>query len=153
MLYGSGNVLIRAEALARLERPQFDLRFNFLGGGDTDFFMRCRRAGLLAAWEMEGCVDEHVPPERMRSAWILRRGLRIGAINYLLERSAAATRLAALGAHAKTIGLFALVPWRFVASLARNEGVLAASHPLTIALGRLLAAFGWETEQYRAEES
>ena len=26
--------------------PAFDLRFNFLGGGDTDFFYRCLPAGM-----------------------------------------------------------------------------------------------------------
>src|SRR3984893_7222344 len=43
VIYGCGNCLIRRDVFARLGAPAFDLRFNFLGGGDTDFFYRCRR--------------------------------------------------------------------------------------------------------------
>ncbi len=43
VIYGCGNCLITRSVFARLGQPAFDLRFNFLGGGDTDFFIRCRR--------------------------------------------------------------------------------------------------------------
>ena len=42
VIYGCGNCLIRRSVFTRLGMPAFDLRFNFLGGGDTDFFYRCR---------------------------------------------------------------------------------------------------------------
>ena len=42
VIYGCGNCLIRRSVFTRLGAPAFDLRFNFLGGGDTDFFYRCR---------------------------------------------------------------------------------------------------------------
>ena len=44
VIYGCGNCLITRSVFATLADPAFDLRFNFLGGGDTDFFMRCRRS-------------------------------------------------------------------------------------------------------------
>jgi len=43
LIYGSGNCLITRDAFAALKKPVFDLRYNFLGGGDTDFFARCRQ--------------------------------------------------------------------------------------------------------------
>ncbi|XSC44998.1 glycosyltransferase family 2 protein [Bradyrhizobium sp. RDT10] len=38
VIYGCGNCLIRRSVFDRLGMPAFDLRFNYLGGGDTDFF-------------------------------------------------------------------------------------------------------------------
>src|ERR1700737_4095604 len=42
IIYGCGNCLIKRAVFAGLSSPAFDLRFNFLGGGDVDFFTRCR---------------------------------------------------------------------------------------------------------------
>ena len=71
--------------------PAFDLRFNFLGGGDTDFFCRCRRPAC-------GFTGSRKPssPKPCRRAGPIRagsslRGLRIGAINYHVQRKAART--------------------------------------------------------------
>ena len=44
VIYGCGNCLITRSVFATLGEPAFDLRFNFLGGGDIDFFARCRRS-------------------------------------------------------------------------------------------------------------
>ena len=96
MIYGSGNFLIRRRAYAKLADPDFDLRYNFLGGGDTEFFTRCRRAGLSFYWAQDARVDEIVPPERLRPGWMIQRGLRIGAINYHVDRSAAVSWLGRL---------------------------------------------------------
>src|SRR5580698_4280774 len=38
VIYGCGNCLVRRAVFTRLVHSAFDLRFNFLGGGDTDFF-------------------------------------------------------------------------------------------------------------------
>src|SRR5207244_161899 len=72
MIYGSGNFLIRQAALDRLAQPEFDTRFNFLGGGDTDFFTRCRHAGLRFHWASEARIEETVPAARTEPRWILR---------------------------------------------------------------------------------
>ena len=48
LIYGCGNCLITRAAFERFDRPAFDLRFNFLGGGDCDFFVRCRDAGMTS---------------------------------------------------------------------------------------------------------
>ena len=41
--------------------PHFDIRFGILGGSDTHFFMRARRAGLAMLWCDEAVVTEEVP--------------------------------------------------------------------------------------------
>ena len=43
LIYGCGNCLITRGVFARLANPLFDLRFNFLGGGDCDFSCAARR--------------------------------------------------------------------------------------------------------------
>jgi glycosyltransferase involved in cell wall biosynthesis len=151
MIYGSGNCLIRARAFAQLDNPAFDVAFNFLGGGDTDFFARCRDAGLRAYWENDARIYETVPQERMTRAWIFRRGLRIGAINRRLDArrygDALFGRLRLCAKDVAVVGVYALRGLR--ATLSGAPG-LVALHPVVIALGRLLAAFSVETEQYRA---
>jgi len=151
MIYGSGNFLIRRASLERLTLPEFDTRFNFLGGGDTDFFTRCRRAGFLFRWVAEARIEEGVPPARASRGWILRRGLRTGAINYLLDRRHAPARYSFWRAQAKNLVILGLSPWRGLRTLLRGGGPLQVIHPLVIALGRISATFGIETEQYRAK--
>ena len=64
VIYGCGNCLITRPVFARLGDPAFDLRFNFLGGGDTDFFVRCRQAGMKFHWAAEAVITETVPHSR-----------------------------------------------------------------------------------------
>ena len=61
VIYGCGNCLIRRPVFDRVGLPAFDLRFNFLGGGDIDFFYRCMRLGLHFHWVAEAAISETVP--------------------------------------------------------------------------------------------
>lgn len=146
MIYGSGNCLIRREVFALLGAPAFDPAFNFLGGGDTDFFTRARDAGVSFYWEAEALVTERVPETRTRPQWVFKRGLRIGAINRRIERKGRPAAQVLL----KDAAILALSPFRFVRELARSRSLLRALHPISIALGRLLSIGGVETAQYRA---
>jgi glycosyltransferase involved in cell wall biosynthesis len=150
MIYGSGNFLIRTASLRRLPEPSFHVSFNHLGGGDTDFFTRCRRAGMVFHWNNEATIHETVPIDRQNVGWILRRGLRIGAINFRIDRRNAATTLDALRIHGKNAALLPVSLWRTARALVRTRSLLAASHPTMIAVGRLLASIGVEPHQYRA---
>src|ERR1700681_2941335 len=91
VIYGCGNCLVTRSVFARLVNPAFDLRFNFLGGGDCDFFMRCARAGMKFHWVAEAVITETVPRSRTSLGWLAFRGLRIGAINYHVQYKAAQT--------------------------------------------------------------
>jgi GT2 family glycosyltransferase len=148
MIYGSGNCLISRRAFQEVGDPDFDERFNHLGGGDTDFFTRCRAAGLKAYWQDAARVFETVPKERLQSAWIIRRGLRIGAINFHIERTASVTLSARTRLIARTVGLVPLSLWRSVKLAAQRKPALVVLHPCVIALGRILAWFGGAPEQY-----
>jgi GT2 family glycosyltransferase len=151
MIYGSGNCLIQRRAFEKLDDPSFDLRFNYLGGGDTDFFTRCRAAGLIFYWEQTARIVETVPEERLQPGWVLRRGLRIGAINYRIDRGASRTVLRRLRLTAKNLVLVPVSTVKSLVLVMRRKSLLVALHPLAIAVGRILASLGGEPEQYRAK--
>ena len=149
MIYGSGNFLIRCEALERLERPEFDLRYNFLGGGDLDFFTRSRRAGLAFYWEQGARIVETVPSERVRAAWVVRRGLRIGAINYNVDKSSSRSLLGRVKVFAKNGALIPVSAVRSLNLLMQGRSAIVSLHPMVVAIGRLMAWMGVEPEPYR----
>ncbi|MFP3339708.1 glycosyltransferase family 2 protein, partial [Micrococcus sp. SIMBA_131] len=41
-LFSSGTLLVSRRVLEAMPRPFLDLRFNFMGGGDSDFLSRAR---------------------------------------------------------------------------------------------------------------
>lgn len=146
MIYGSGNCLVHRRVFEQLGLPAFDVAFNFLGGGDTDFFTRARNAGVKFYWQADALVTEIVPTTRTQPRWVFKRGLRIGAINRRIDRKTKA----ALPILAKDAAILALSPVRFLTGLIRSRSLLIALHPVNVALGRLLSIGGIETSQYRA---
>ena len=152
MIYGCGNCLITRSAFERLGAPAFDLRFNFLGGGDVDFFTRCRRAGMRFHWVAEAVITETVPEARSRPGWLALRGLRIGAINYHVQRKAARTPFARAKLFAKVLALMPLSLLRAARLVAAEHKVLVALHPIIVAVGGALAVIGIEPHQYKASK-
>ena len=152
IIYGCGNCLIRRGVFEKLGSPAFDLRFNFLGGGDVDFFTRCRRIGLEFYWVAEAVIVETVPDTRTRPSWIALRGLRIGAINYRVQRKVADTRWSRLRLTAKVLALLPLSVLRALRLLLTGWTPLIALHPMIVAAGGLLAAIGIEPQPYKASK-
>jgi GT2 family glycosyltransferase len=150
MIYGSGNCLIARAVFERLGTC-FDPRFNFLGGGDTEFFTRAKAAGLRFCWAQEAVVREIVGGERTTIAWILKRGLRIGAINYRIDRLCASNGAGRAKVLVKNAGVVCFAGYKTLRLLVRGAPLLETLHPLVIALGRWLASFGIYPEQYRAK--
>jgi GT2 family glycosyltransferase len=150
VIYGCGNCLITRAVFERLGRPTFDLRFNFLGGGDTDFFYRCRDAGMSFHWAADALISETVPTVRTKPAWLALRGLRIGAINYHVQRKLASSLAGRIRLIAK---MLTLLPLSLVRAgrlvLARKAGLIAL-HPVLVATGSALAAVGIEPQPYKA---
>jgi len=130
MIYGCGNCLIARSVFARLGAPAFDLRFNFLGGGDVDFFTRCRRAGMRFHWVAEAVISETVPEARSRPRWLAQRALRIGAINYHVQHKVASTLWSRAKLLAKVLALM----------------------PLSLLRAIRLAVIGIEPHQYKASK-
>ncbi|MBX3576531.1 MAG: glycosyltransferase family 2 protein [Rhizobiaceae bacterium] len=153
-LYSSGNLLIGRHVLARMGPPFLDLRFNFMGGGDSDFLSRAVEAGFRLAWCAEAPVHETVPSRRLEADWIRARSLRNGVISTLVEKKKrAAAPLGRLRVLAKSLGLLAASPFRGVARTLATGSLAVGIYPVHVALGRLLAEFGYANEQYRQPEN
>jgi GT2 family glycosyltransferase len=152
MIYGCGNCLITRRTFERLGSPAFYLRFNFLGGGDVDFFTRCRRAGMTFHWVAEATISETVPASRTQPKWLALRGLRIGAINYHVQRKAARSPWSRLKLLAKILALMPLSLFRAGWLVATEHRALIALHPVIVAAGGTLALIGIEPQPYRASK-
>lgn len=152
-LYGSGNFLMRSEVLDRIGAPYFDPAFNFVGGGDIDFFKRCRALGFTAYFESEALATETVPASRTTVRWVMARSLRYGAINYMLESKAATGAGARLRITLKSAALLGVGSLRAIRRLAASRNLLVASHPVVEAVGRVAAQLGRRPEQYRQRPS
>lgn len=152
-LYSSGNLLVGRRVLARMGPPYLDLRFNFMGGGDSDFLSRSHQAGFRLAWCAEARVSETVPPRRLEGDWIRKRSLRNGVISTLVEKKKrSASPFGNLRVMAKSVALLAASPFRGLLRLIRTGSPAIASYPVYVALGRVLAEFGYANEQYRQPE-
>ena len=151
LIYGCGNCLITRGAFERLGSPAFDLSFNFLGGGDCDFFVRCRDAGMSFHWTAEAVITETVPQNRTSLGWIAKRGLRIGAINYRVQYKAAPGSAARTRVFAQMLGRLPLSLLRAVRLLPTSKTVVAM-HPVMVAVGSALAAFGFDPKPYEASK-
>jgi GT2 family glycosyltransferase len=152
VIYGCGNCLITRSVFERLADPAFDLKFNFLGGGDTDFFVRCRQAGMQFHWAADAIITETVPHGRTNPRWLVVRGLRIGAINYHIEVKAAHTTVARAKLLAKMLAMLPLSLFRAGRLVATEHTALIALHPMTVAVGSALAAIGIEPQPYKASK-
>jgi len=152
VIYGCGNCLITRPVFARLGQPAFDLRFNFLGGGDVDFFVRCRRAGMKFHWAADAVITETVPQSRTKSGWLALRGLRIGAINYHVQRKGAQTPWSRARLLAKMLAMLPLSLLRAGLLFLGKHGAADALHPVIVAAGSALAAIGIEPQPYKASK-
>jgi GT2 family glycosyltransferase len=152
IIYGCGNCLITRAVFERLADPAFDLKFNFLGGGDTDFFVRCRQAGMQFHWAADAVITETVPHSRTNPRWLVARGLRIGAINYHIEVKAARTYMARARLLAKMLAMLPLSLIRAGRLVVTEHKALIALHPMTVAVGSALAAIGIEPQPYKASK-
>ncbi|MBW9114072.1 glycosyltransferase family 2 protein [Rhizobium cauense] len=146
-IHGSGNCLIRRRVFAGLESPLFDVRFNFLGGGDMEFFTRCRKAGFRTWWCAEAVIREFVPKERVSARFLMTRSLRTGSINYVIDRIHSTSAVHVFAKNGLSLGAGGL---RSIALFIRTWRLLPASHPLLVSLGRTLASLGFLPTPYRA---
>ena len=153
ILYSSGNVLISRRVLDAMPRPFLDPAFNFIGGGDSDFYRRSRTRGFTFAWCHEAEVRETTPTRRTEFSWLNARSLRNGAISAIIERR----ENPGFGARLKTLGksaaLLLAAPVRGVRLLIETGSPVIALYHAQVAIGRLQAELGWVNEQYRNPEA
>ncbi len=148
-IHGSGNCLIGRHVFDKMPKPPFDVRYNFLGGGDMDFFTRCKQAGFATWWCAEAVVHEFVPADRVTARFLMRRSIRTGSINYVVDR----THLSAPAAWAKNGVSLVLGAARSLGLVLRGSSLVSASHPLLVSVGRVMASLGFLPQPYKAEAS
>lgn len=152
-LYSSGNLLVGRHVLTAMGPPFLDLRFNFMGGGDSDFLSRSAQRGFVLGWCAEARVLESVPARRVEPDWIRARSLRNGVISTLVEKKRrAGTPFAGTKVMLKSLALLAASPFRGLVRLARTRWPALAIYPIHVAIGRVAAEFGYANEQYRQPE-
>ncbi|MFK0384203.1 polysaccharide biosynthesis UDP-hexose transferase UppJ [Agrobacterium sp. NPDC090273] len=149
-IHGSGNCLISRRVFDGLDKPEFDVQFNFLGGGDMDFFTRCRRAGFKFAWSADAVIIEYVPETRMAPRWIMTRSLRTGIINYSIDRAHRPGLQGGLLLGAKNVVSLGLSVIRAVSAFAKTGSLLPATHPPLMSVGRMMASVGVTLNPYKA---
>jgi len=152
ILYSSGNVAIRRKVLETIGAPFLDTAFNFIGGGDSDFYSRCRQRGFRFGWCAEAPVFETTPARRTEFSWLNARGLRNGAISSIIERRQASGRRNGVRRIAKSAALLAAAPLRSAGLAVRTRSPVIGLYHMQVAIGRLMAEFGWVNEQYRRPE-
>ncbi|MFP5076317.1 glycosyltransferase family 2 protein [Rhizobium sp. YIM 134829] len=152
ILYSSGNVLITRRVLDAMPRPFLDPLFNFIGGGDADFYRRAREKGFRFAWAADAAVTETIPARRTERSWINARSLRNGAISAMLEHRAAPSAAGRLRTIAKSLALLAASGPRGLLLWRRTGLPSAGLYHGQVALGRLMAEVGRVGEQYRNPE-
>lgn len=150
VIHGSGNCLIRRDVFSGLDSAQFDTAFNFLGGGDMDFFARCRSAGFVFWWCEEAVIHETVARDRASAAWLMRRSIRTGSINYVIDRKRARSLSSIVLLQAKNAISLGLGFIRAARILAKTGRALPASHPILMSVGRITASLGFLPTPYKA---
>ncbi|WP_439498299.1 glycosyltransferase family 2 protein [Bosea sp. (in: a-proteobacteria)] len=145
-LHGSGNCLIRRRVFETLPTPPFDTRFNFLGGGDMEFFARCRLAGFKTWWCAQAVAHEFVSPDRTTASFLAKRSVRTGSINYMIDRLHKPLAIALL----KNGPSLVLGVLRGLRVLLRTRSPLLASHPLLMSVGRIAASLGLLPKPYKS---
>lgn len=152
-LYSSGNLLVARKVLETIPSPWFDLRFNFMGGGDADLMNRSLAKGFKLAWCHEAPVLETVPSRRTESDWIRARALRNGVISTLVERRQRESQpMGRAITLFRSLALLAVSPIRAVLRGAAALSPSVGLYQIYVGLGRVLGEFGYSNEQYRNAE-
>jgi len=135
--------------LERLGHPFLDERFDFTGGGDSDFFSRARASGFRFWWVQEAGQRETMPARRSETDWIVARALRNGALSARIERRAHPGFAGRLRVAAKSLALLAASAPRGAWLALRTRSLLIGLYHAQVAWGRLMSEFGVAGEQYR----
>ena len=152
ILYSSGNVMIARKVLDAMPQPFLDPLFNFIGGGDADFYSRCRAVGFKFAWCEDAPVFEPVPDSRTEPVWLGKRSRREGAISAMLETRRNPGAAGRLVSFLKSVALLGVSPFRMARLWRKTGSATMGMHHPNVAFGRFIAVFGSINEQYRTQD-
>lgn len=77
---GLGNTIMKKKVIN--EGVFFDSRFNYIGGEDTDFFLKLHNLGYKISYSERGIVYEEIGVDRLTTNYILKRNF-IAGFSYL----------------------------------------------------------------------
>ena len=145
----TGNVLVRAHALAAME-ALFDERLALTGSEDSEFFQRFTRAGHRIVWCDTAVVHDSVPESCANLRWILARAYRAGAAEAYIERKllpgpTTALRVFVHGAYCIAKGSLLLA----ASALRGRAAAAAALHVASFGAGRMGGLVGLQYAEYR----
>jgi glycosyltransferase involved in cell wall biosynthesis len=149
MIFGAGNMLARTSVLAAYLTEPFPNEYAFTGGGDLDFFRRCKSDGRRFAWAAEAHVFETIPSSRLTLSWLVRRAFRTGTDLTRVDRKYCPGLGQAIIRWIKGAGLLFYGIISLPLSSLRGRCSIAKS--LYIAArgtGRLAAEFNWLYQEY-----
>ncbi len=152
MITSTGNCLIAISVLKAMGPPWLDERYNFLGGGDSDFFTRCREKGFSFHWCVDALVHETVPARRTERRWITARSVRNGLISSNIQHKQHPGLAGRIRVVAKSLVLLAASPFRLPALWWKTGSFYIGCYHMMVAAGRILAEFDYKIEQYREPE-
>jgi succinoglycan biosynthesis protein ExoM len=150
MIYGAGSMLIKRTTLEHYLDEPFLHDYAFTGGGDEEFFYRCRRDGRTFAWADKAHVFETTPRSRTTVSYLLRRMFRKGTGATRVERKFAGTTIGAARRWFKGLGLIGsgtlFLP---IAALGGRPAIMRSLILAARGSGRIAAEFGILYEEYR----
>jgi GT2 family glycosyltransferase len=152
MIYSSANYLIRREVIIAAGYPFLDPAFNFMGGGDTDFFTRARARGVRFEWRQEAGMTEIMPARRTQWDWISARAWRNGMISALIEKKNDRSFAGSLKRLGRSLALLAASPLRGAILAFETGSARTGLYHAQVAMGRIGAELGMVIEQYRSPE-
>jgi succinoglycan biosynthesis protein ExoM len=150
LIYGTGNMLIRRSTLEQYLEEPFLHDFAFTGGGDEEFFWRCRRDGRSFAWADDAQVFETTPQSRTTVGYLLRRRFRSGTGATRVERKFAGNVVGTARRWCKAIGLICTGTLSLpIAALGGRPTIMRSLTLAARGTGRIAAEFGILYEEYR----
>ncbi|MGL4727558.1 MAG: glycosyltransferase family 2 protein, partial [Bosea sp. (in: a-proteobacteria)] len=152
MIYSSANYLIQREVIIAAGYPFLDPAFNFMGGGDTDFFTRAKARGVRFHWCDEARMTEIMPARRSQWSWIKARAWRNGMISALIEKKSDGSFAGTAKRWFRSVALLGASPLRGIMLALETGSVRTGLYHAQVAMGRIGAEFGMVIEQYRNPE-
>lgn len=149
----TNNLLLDLHVVRR-ERLRFDPRMGMSGGEDSLFTQQLVRSGGALLWCDEAVVLDHIPADRLRRDWVLKRAFRGGTVAVAVDRHLDPGTVAAL----LTRGRYALggAGRLLVGTARRTWGALRGddSHRargergIARGAGMIAGAFGYTYQEY-----
>lgn len=144
-------------AVVRREGLHFDPRMSLTGAEDTLFFTQLLDRGHRLTQSKDALVYEHVPEDRARTNWLLRRWYRTGLTDAMIagrnmKPGMARVKSGVNGVIRVVLGSL-LVVLTAIATLGQNKrAIMARAYTVSRGLGMISFALGKSYEEYGREK-